>query len=207
MIMEYVFIEPLSMVSLFILFIAFLVLLVYLTYLFIKKMRISDLKKMPTALIVGFPNSGKTFIVKGLSKRESGVFDKILNISYADLMHDGVPKLKILDHHGIFSTDGKFDHGTIDHLETIKPNYIINIVDVSPFSETIENQINLITKVNNKFKGRKNFLVANKVGKKSRKNLKKIEENFGKNFYKVRINKPGDVKKLREDLLKLLKTS
>lgn len=203
--MEYVFIQPLSMASLFILFIAFLVFLVYFTYLFIKRIKISNLKKMSTALIVGFPNSGKSFIVKELCKSKEGVFDKMLNISYADLMHDGMVKLKILDHQGIFSTDGKVDHGIIDDIKTINPKYTINIIDVSPFSEPIENQIDLINKVNKKFKGKKSFLVANKVSKKSGRRLKKIEENFGKKFYKIRVDKPEDTKKLREDLLRFLK--
>ncbi|NIO45173.1 MAG: hypothetical protein GTN36_06525 [Candidatus Aenigmarchaeota archaeon] len=205
--MDYVFIEPLSMVSLFVLFIAFLVLFVYLTYLFIKRIRISKLKKTPTALVVGFPNSGKTFILKELSKKEKGVFDKILNISHADIIHGGIVKLKIIDHQGIFSLDGKVDRETVKSLKNINPNYIINVVDVSSFSEPIEEQIDVMEKINKIFKGSRTFFVASKIDKSSRKKLKKIEELFGKNFYKVRISKPNDVRKLREDLMNFLKTS
>jgi hypothetical protein len=79
--MDYTFIEPISMTSLFVVFIAFLVLLVYLTYLFTKKSIISFLKKMPTAFIIGFPNSGKSFIIKELCRCSTFNFDKILNIS------------------------------------------------------------------------------------------------------------------------------
>jgi GTP1/Obg family GTP-binding protein len=205
--MEYVFVEPMSMASLFVLFIAFLVLFVYLTYLFIKRTKISKLKKIPTALVVGFPNSGKTFIVKELSRGGKGVFDKILNISYADVMHEGIVKLKILDHQDIFSVDGKIDHGTVDGLKSINPNYIIDIIDVSYFSEPIGNQINKINRINERFDGKKFFLVANKVDKSSKKKIKKIEEIFGKKYYKIRINKPEDVEKLRKDLMRLLKIS
>jgi len=203
--MQYVYTEPLSMTSLFVLFIAFLVLFVYITYLFLKRKKISNLKKASTALIVGFPNSGKTFIVRELSKSERGTFDKMLNISYVDLMHEGIAKLKILDHLGVFSVDGKIDHGNINILKTINPKYIINIIDVSPFSEPIKNQINLINRINRKFEGKKTFLIANKIGKDSKSKLKKIEEVFGKKFYKIRTNKPEDVEILRKDLLMLLK--
>lgn len=202
--MDYVFIQPISMVSLFVLFITFLVLLFYLTYIFAKKSRISNLKKTKTAFIVGFPNSGKSFILKELCKRDTGNFDKMLNISYSDFIHDGRSKLKILDHHGLFSLDGKLYDNTIDKLKSIDPKYIIDIVDVSPFTDPIENQINFVTKVNEKFKDKKIFLVANKVDKNSKKKLMKIEEIFGKNFYKVRINKPTDIEPLRKDLLNLL---
>ena len=204
MFMDYVFVEPLSMTSMFVLFIAFLVLLVYLTYLFIRRAKISSLKKIPTAFIIGYPNSGKSFILKELCKCKEN-FDKILNINYFDVMHDGISKSKILDHQGFFSRDGKINHDIIDELKAIEPQYIISIIDVSPFSEPIENQINFVTEVNKKFKGKKIFLVANKIDKSSKNKLNKIKGVFGNNFYEIRSNNLSDIKKLREDLIRFLK--
>jgi GTP1/Obg family GTP-binding protein len=203
--MKYVFIEPASIVGLIVIFTSFLVLLIYLTYVFLKRAKLSSLRKASTAFIVGFPNSGRSFVVRELCKSSMGVFDKILNISHADLIHDGTVKLKILDHHGTFSRDGKVDRGAIKQLKNIDPKYIINVMDVSQFAEPIEQQIDFIKRVNKNFKSKKVFLVANKVGRKSGKNLRKIREEFGKNFYKIRMNKPKDIEKLRQDLIKFLK--
>jgi GTP1/Obg family GTP-binding protein len=120
-------------------------------------------------------------------------------------MHDGVSKLKFIDHQGLFSKDGKVEDGIIGSLKMINPEYIISIIDVSPFSEPLEKQINLISEVKEKFKNKKNFLIANKVDNSSKNKLKRIEETFGKNFYRVRINKPADIKELRDDLIGFLK--
>jgi len=206
-IMNYVFIEPISMTSLFVLFIAFLVIFVYLTYLFYRKVRISNLKKIPTAFVIGFSNSGRSFIIKELCKCKKGFSDKILDISYSDLVHEGIIKLKVIDHQNSFNKDGKVDHRSVDGLKGINPRYIISIIDVSPFSEPVENQINFANKISEKFKEKKVFIVANKVDKNSKNKLKKIEESFGKNFYKIRINKPSDAGKLRKDLIKFLETT
>ena len=202
--MQYIFIEPLSMVGLFVFFVTFSIVLVYLAFLFLKRARIAMLKRTPIAIITGFPNSGKSVILKELCNNNMEGFDNILNVSYGDIVHDGVVKLKMLGHQGFFSKDGRIDGKSIYDLMKLGPKYLINVLDVSPFSDPIEKQIEFGDFLKNKFKMKRFLVVANKVDGNSKEKLRKIERKFGKKFYKIGLNKPADVNKLRNDLLHLL---
>jgi GTP1/Obg family GTP-binding protein len=156
---------------------------------------------MPTIFIIGFPNSGRTSIMKALSMNEVGIMDRILNIGYMDLVYDGKMALKVLDHMGTFYSDGKINDGMLRDVKTIDPACIIGVIDVSWFSAPIENQIQFMMKVRDIFANKKLFLIASKVDKTSRDKLKMIEKTFGKNIYKLSLEKPRNVEKLRKDIL------
>ena len=199
-----IFIQPLSMVSFLLFFLVMLIIIIQLTYFFTKRKRIWELRRMSTIFIVGFPNSGRSFIMRNLSGSNEGFLDKILNISYIDIVYNGRTAIKILDHEGVFSIEGKINDVFMRDVKAIDPECIVAVIDVSWFSPPIENQIQFILKMKEEFKGKKFFVVANKVDKTSKEKLRRIERVFGKKYYKIRINHPEDVEKLKRDLMEFL---
>ncbi len=204
--MNYIFREPASLSTILILFIGLLFLIIYLNYIFVKRSRISQLKKRSPILLVGFPNSGKTFLMKELSKNTTHIYDKILNLNYTNLVYNGTVRIEILDHQGPFLKNKKLNQSLIKELKHIDPKGIIAVIDVSTFGEPIGEQIEFIKRISHYFDKKKIFLVANKVTKESKAKLKEITKVFGPNFYKIRNNKPEDVNKLRNDLIEFLIT-
>jgi GTP1/Obg family GTP-binding protein len=202
--MDYIFTEPASLSSILILFIGFLLLTIYLNYILTKRMKFSQLKKTSPVLIIGFPNSGRSFLVKELSKGKTYGYDKILNLNCASLTYDGTVGIEILDHQDVFLKDGKLNQSTLKELKFLDPRCIIAIIDVSMFGEPVSKQIEFIKKISEYFAGKKVFIVANKISKDSKTKIEEIKKAFGPDFYRVKSNRPEDVDKLRKDLIEFL---
>lgn len=198
--MGYLFTEPVSFGTLSLFFLLFLIVLIYIVYFYTRRRIILKFKREPTAFIVGVPNSGRTFIMKALSKSNISFFNKLLGVSYIDLIYDGKTKLKIVDHHELFDMDGRFHESALNEIGNMDPKCIVIVLDVSQFSAPIENQIQFVMKMKEVTKNKKIFVIANKLDKTSNEKVKVIEKFFGKAIYKVRFNKPEDSKKLRTDL-------
>ena len=205
----YTFTEPLSLEGLLLSFLAVLLILVYLVYFFRRRKKILELKKLPTVLIIGLPNTGRTFLLKTLSEGKPTFSDKLLNLDYVDLDHNGKLAARILDHKAFSSSDQLIEKKLIEIVEDIRsidPLAVIGVIDVSKYSEPLEKQVKFILRMKEFFKDKPFYIVVNKIDETSENKIKKIEKEFGK-IYKIRWNSEEDVDILKRDLLECLKNS
>ena len=200
----YTFTEPLSIGGLLLSFLVILVVLVYGTYFFYRRKKILELRKLPTMLIVGMSNTGKTFLIKALSENKPVFFDKILSLNYIDLDYNGKFVARILDHIAFSSLQQSIDRNIVNEIKNIDPLAIIGVIDVSKYSEPLEKQVRFISRMKEFFRDKPFFIVANKIDETSESKVKKIEKQFGK-VYKVRWNVAEDVYTLKRDLFENLK--
>lgn len=159
-------------------------------YLF-KNRHLNKLTKIPSVIVLGPKSSGKTSLIKKLTKNKvlSDPIADSLNISY---LKDENKKFQIVD-------------GTPRNIKQFKKlNYksIIYVFDPSPNSISIKEQIKDFEKVKKSFKDAKFFCVINKADISDGKKLNRIK-NKTTRFYIISAKTGDGLGELKGDILSL----
>lgn len=174
-------------------------------YIF-RKNSLASLYSLPSILVTGPKLSGKTSLIKTITKSEISMhpFEYSLQLGYLKNENQTLQFIEV----------PSFVNRKIDNLQRFKKmnlKSIIYLFDVSKNSDTIESQLENFEITRNFFKGIPFLIVANKIDLAGKDSVEKLESKFEK-IYEISsldkgLIKPEDsllLKREFEDLTRLI---
>lgn len=179
-------------ISIFILFIFSLI------FYHSRKNIIRSLYKTPSIIFLGPKLSGKTTMIKEITKKDviPHIKDNDIHVSYLD----NGKKIQFVEPQN-FHPENK---NIIRKMKEMNAKSFVYMFDVSHFSDKIENQIKMLNEIQNLFNNMNCIVVANKIDIANKKKLKKIKSEF-KNVHEVSLYNKNGLKKLKNSIFSSVK--
>jgi nucleolar GTP-binding protein len=155
-----------------------------------KKKHFKHLTEIPSIIILGPESSGKTSLIKKLTKSEvfPDPIEDHLNIAY---LENGGKKFQVVD--------GDITPRNLEQLKKLNYKLIVYVFDPSPNSIPIEEQIKNFEKLKKFFGYAKIFPVVNKTDIADGERLNKIKNEI-QNFFKISVETGDGLEQLKKTL-------
>lgn len=194
--MDIALIQPFSFIYVIIFIIGIAATIFSIRFYMFRSRRLKNLLKYPLVLVLGLPNSGKTSLIKALTNG-SVIADPVKDNFEFSFVTYGGKNYQFCDF-PYFLKDSKIDESGISEIKKLNPNLIIYLIDVSPFSDSIEAQINILNKIKSELKDVPVFIVANKVDSSDGRKIKELEEKLSEDIYRISLYTGDGIEKLKQ---------
>lgn len=173
-------------------FSAFLV-FIWRFYVF-RKNSLNTLTRLPSIIVVGDRFSGKTSLVRAITRNEpiKHPLEDALGINY---LRERDKKVQIID--------ANVTKEDFEKLKRFNLKSFIYVFDVSSDSESFKNQMKDFEKFKEIFSGVKSFVVLNKIDLVEKREIKKIKNNF-QNVYEVSTKTNEGLEDLKKSVISSL---
>jgi len=190
-----IFEQTLSIASSISLITVIVIMLFTLKFYSFKRRFLKNFYKLSSVIVTGPNLCGKKTLISNITNKEmvSHPFEDNLKLSYLDF---GNKKIQIIS----FPYSFAFDFTNSEDFGRINKKLLINVFDVSPDSDDIENQIKNFRKLSPKFDGVDKIIVANKTDIADNKKLNKLKPEF-KKIYKTSSVTNDGLKQLRDQII------
>lgn len=190
-----IFEETFSIIASIVFITAFVIFLFTLKFHYFKKRFFKTFYEIPSVIMTGPHLSGKKSLISNITKDEivSHPFEDNLKLGYLTLEDK---KMQFIS----FPYNHAFDFINSEDFEKINKKLLINVFDVSPTSDDIENQIKNFKKISPKFGKVNKVIVANKIDIADNKKLNKLKQKFPKMHKTSSVTNDG-LNKLREHIV------
>jgi len=145
-------------------------------YTVLRQNSIKALCSLPSVIVVGQKLSGKSSIIKLITKEEAYKHMFIDDISLYRMMG----RRDIVQFVELPAIDGKKSEVTLQKFKNLNSRHIIYIFDISKASAPLMNQLKALKIIKKTFSGVPLSIVANKVYDYKAKKLKQLKKKFGK---------------------------
>ncbi|MFB6089280.1 MAG: NOG1 family protein [Candidatus Aenigmatarchaeota archaeon] len=171
--------------------------------------KLPSIRDVPTVVLSGFPNVGKTYLLKVLTGSEPQIESypfttKNINVGF---FKKGFQEYQVLDPPGLLDRPiedmNRIEKQSVSALKYLA-NIIVYVFDPSETSYPIKKQLELLKEIKKEFEGIEIIVVINKMDSFQKKKVKEIENNTSID-HKVSAKEKTGIGEFKENVSERLK--